>query len=308
MHLFLFCSVADRGLWRDTNKSYFLTYKTINMTMMLRIFFMAAALVGWTAGFSAHPVAINKNIHRQRMPALPSFDVMALNSMEGVNVAASFSATALTQQASAAINSFFQTQPYLAAFLTCSVKASAADLLAQTQEDNATLNEAPMAMTQQYQDDDDAPLPVDVSRNLGFLLYGGLYSGITQNYLYSVIYPLVIGTDDSLVTLCQQVAVDNLVSAPLLCLPVAYIFKSAFTSSKGLSWDATIQQGLEKYVKDVRYQGLLLKYWTLWVPVQFLTFGVIPPHFRVTFVAAISFFWICILSTIAASETQEQTI
>lgn len=36
----------------------------------------------------------------------------------------------------------------------------------------------------------------------------------------------------------------------------------------------------------------------LWGPVQRLTFSIVPDHLRITFIAAVSFFWLIILSTI----------
>jgi len=205
---------------------------------------------------------------------------------------------ATADQVSTAINSFFQTQPYLAAFLTCSVKASAADVIAQTQESSS---EEPSLSQQEPQPQIVETNNIDISRNLGFLFYGGLYQGVAQNFLYNNLYPLWFGgTEDATVMLVKEVLADNLIFAPFLCLPVAYAFKAAFTS-QDLSL-ATFQGGLEKYVHDVQNKNLLMQYWRIWVPAQFMTFGVIPPHFRIAFVAAISFFWICILSSISASE------
>ena len=192
------------------------------------------------------------------------------------------------------INAFFQTQPYLAAFLTCSFKASAADIVAQTREDSGE----PETVLEPVET---ASNRLDVARNLGFLLYGGLYQGMVQNYLYNNIYPTLVGSDDSWFVIFKEVLLDNLVFAPLLCLPIAYMFKAAFTSDN-LSLD-TFQKGLQKYFDDATKQGLLTKYWAIWIPAQCLTFGVVPPHFRVAFVATISFFWIFILSTIASAET-----
>jgi hypothetical protein len=34
----------------------------------------------------------------------------------------------------------------------------------------------------------------------------------------------------------------------------------------------------------------------IWIPVNFLVFSLVPEHFRVTFVALVSFFWTMILS------------
>lgn len=101
------------------------------------------------------------------------------------------------------VDDFYHTQPYLAAFLTCSVKASAADILAQTRqavraveaEQPKRQHTVPMPMGaangympqarallrqqqdhhQQQQEQPLPPPPLDISRNVGFLLYGGIY-------------------------------------------------------------------------------------------------------------------------------------
>jgi len=195
---------------------------------------------------------------------------------------------------STAINSFFQSQPYLASFLTCSVKASAADAIAQRQEEGSS-DETSTEL--------EPVSDIDFSRNLGFLLYGGLYTGMAQNFLYTVLYPMWFGTEESASIIFKEVMADNFIFGPLLCLPIAYAFKAAFTSKEGLTKE-TLVQGLEKYIEDVRERGLMMKYWTIWMPVQFLTFSVIPSHFRVAFVAVVSFFWIFILSSVAASERE----
>ncbi|CAK0897868.1 unnamed protein product [Prorocentrum cordatum] len=54
--------------------------------------------------------------------------------------------------------------------------------------------------------------------------------------------------------------------------------------------------GLSEYLSDVREQGLLQRYWMVWLPAQCVTFGLVPEHLRIAFVAAISFFWLMILT------------
>jgi protein Mpv17 len=212
--------------------------------------------------------------------------------LHSFEVMASVEATATDTSIMSTITSFFQAQPYLAGFLTCSFKASAADMIAQSKE----------RLVSSSEEND-----VDISRNLGFLFYGGIYQGMCQNFIYNVIYPSWFGTDQSLALIGKELLVDNLIFAPFLCLPIAYAFKAAFASAEDepLSLD-TFRQGLDKYIQDVTTKGLLTQYWTLWFPANAITFGVIPPHFRVVFVAAVSFFWVCILSSISASE-QEPT-
>mmetsp|Transcript_6750 Transcript_6750/g.14741 ORF Transcript_6750/g.14741 Transcript_6750/m.14741 type:complete len:80 (-) Transcript_6750:339-578(-) len=56
------------------------------------------------------------------------------------------------------------------------------------------------------------------------------------------------------------------------------------------------RQGVERYVADAK-GDLLVMYWTLWGPVQWFTFGVVSPQWRVPFIAVVSF-WLLILSRI----------
>lgn len=177
-----------------------------------------------------------------------------------------------------AIDSFYQTQPYQAAFLTCSVKASAADWVVQVSRQKT-----------------------DFSRNAAFLLYGGIYQGVFQQFLYNTLFPMWFGTDVTIASVVQQVALDMCLITPLVCLPVAYLVKSSMNAQE------TLQQGLETYWRHVKQEGLLVKYWMLWIPVQTLTFGVIPQHLRIPFIAAVSFLWIMILSQISSTTTTESS-
>ncbi|KAL3945653.1 MAG: hypothetical protein SGBAC_000221 [Bacillariaceae sp.] len=238
------------------------------------------------------PTSSHQSLKRSRVGPLHAFEVMeAASAMEA--------AGATDAPIVSTINSFFQTQPYLAAFLTCSFKASAADMIAQTQ---AIGNDKDASTSESASDDNNqVSKRVNISRNLGFLFYGGIYQGMVQNFIYNVIYPSWFGTDDSLALIGKEVLVDNLLFAPFLCLPIAYAFKTAFSSEEPLGLD-TLRIGLEKYVQDVTTKGLLVRYWALWFPASMLTFGVIPAHYRVVFVAAVSFFWICMLSAISSSE------
>lgn len=197
--------------------------------------------------------------------------------------------------AGAVVNSFLESQPYLAAFLTCSFKASAADLVAQTK----------LAATDDKSLSSEETKHFDLSRNLAFLFYGGLWQGMFQQFLFTTIYPSIFGVDhSSMAAVAPQVAFDTLFMGPCVFLPVCYTVKSFFASANdGFSWD-TVQSGLTKYRDDVTQAGLLQLFWSMWIPAQFLTFGVMPPHLRVIFVAMVSFFWVCALSTISSSSTQ----
>jgi protein Mpv17 len=211
------------------------------------------------------------------------------------------------------VDAFYHTQPYAAAFLTCSVKASAADWVAQSQsqtnEDDAGASisggqstEAKFVKVVQSGSQSAEPLESkywDFNRNLAFWLYGGLYQGMIQEFLYNTVFPAIFGESTSWMTVLEQVATDMVVLTPFICLPVAYLVKASIAP------DSSLLQGLQKYVQHVRHEGLLLRYWSLWTPVSILTFGVVPHHLRIPFIAFVSFFWLIILSNVSAKNTDE---
>ena len=192
------------------------------------------------------------------------------------------------------VESFMHSQPYLSAFLTCSVQNSAADLISQKAQ---TSNEAPTA----YQEQKDLVPNFDVRRNLGFLLYGGFYGGMWQNYMYNTVFPLWFGRDQELWTVVREVATDMFLMTPLLCLPTLYIIKAIVS-------DETIPSALAKYKDNVVNDNLLLKNWAVWLPVQTINFAIIPAEFRIPFNAFVSFIWVIILSTITSTKEEEQSV
>lgn len=48
------------------------------------------------------------------------------------------------------------------------------------------------------------------------------------------------------------------------------------------------------------------KRYSLWGPVQCLTFGVVPQHLRIAFIALVSFFWLIIFSSVTAKGQKER--
>ena len=203
------------------------------------------------------------------------------------------------------IDIFFQNSPYTAAALVCGFKASAADGVAQFQEWKEMRkqreemmmdkNELLMYVSNINNDASDSiedEGTVDVRRNVAFITYGALYQGLTQEFIYNHVYPIWFGTGTDFVTVFDKVAFSLLVQTTLLTLPSLYIIKSLIEQT-------SITTAFDKYRNDIRNQQLLQKFYLLWGPVLTLTFSVIPEQYRVTFIAAISFFWLIILSGIS---------
>lgn len=187
------------------------------------------------------------------------------------------------------LNQAFMKAPLASAFVTCGLKASVADVIAQRREYNADLGEQSNSNDPKGRTLGSLSLP----RNLAFLLYGGLYLGIGQHYLYNHLYPIWFGPSRSFKVLTTKVFFDLCCVSTALTLPLPYLTK-AIVSRKCPT------QGLKDYVHDCIHKGLWAKNFVIWTPIQFLAFGVVPEHLRVMFIAAFSFFWLIIFSSISA--------
>lgn len=185
----------------------------------------------------------------------------------------------------AAIDAFWRNYPYVAAAFTCGFKASAADFVAQRRQYQEQIKEVPSGISE--------PAKADLQRNFAYIVYGSVYQGMAQEYIYNHLYPMFFGSGTDVVTVLSKVLFDLLVQTTLVTLPIAYI-------SKALIYRYSFGEAMRRYVDDARNHGLLTKYFALWGPVQCLTFSIIPEHFRVTFIALVSFFWLIILSSIAS--------
>mmetsp|Transcript_40860 Transcript_40860/g.74800 ORF Transcript_40860/g.74800 Transcript_40860/m.74800 type:complete len:114 (+) Transcript_40860:3-344(+) len=97
-----------------------------------------------------------------------------------------------------------------------------------------------------------------------------------------------------------MVLFDGFINAPLLWLPPAYIAQAlVYRTSKKLA--------IQKYITDVKENGLLKKYWSLWLPMSSINFLFVPTHFRILFVACVSFFWMMILSIVANNDQKVES-
>jgi Mpv17 / PMP22 family len=220
------------------------------------------------------------------------------------------------------INDFFRTQPFVAAFMACSLKASTADVLAQTStpdnesevvEKEEGLSRIPLVASwmeawkekQPQEPIDSSSSSVNWNRTLAFYLYGGLYQGMFLQFLYTMAYPHIYGNHPHQLQL--QVHTDIVLFGPFLTLPLAYIIRAWIDhaslptgehgSESGKEHHLTVHhlveqamRGLEKYKDHVFSQNLLWKYWAIWGPAQTFNFTMVPPHLRVVFVACVSFF------------------
>ncbi|KAL3768060.1 hypothetical protein ACHAW5_001447 [Stephanodiscus triporus] len=173
-----------------------------------------------------------------------------------------------------AVGAFYKSHPALASFLTAAILAAAADGMAQYA--------------------DECVMEFDLRRNLAMVLYGGIVSGVCVEIMYGSVFPIVFGRGPGggIRRAIRMTLLDECVNAPLLWLPPAYVAQAAVRGTSK-------RESMRKYLADIREHGLLAKYWSLWIPMSIVNFSIVPLHFRVAFVAVVSFFWMIILSIVA---------
>lgn len=242
------------------------------------------------------------------------------------------------------VSDFYQNFPLQSAVLTCGVKASVADTIAQVkpqidakhqlkkqQEEEEQMSSisgtivsstgastiSPQQLSESSMEgklkadfsrfvssnkDDDA-LSWEATRNLAYVLYGGIFVGLMSHLEYSYVFPFIFGNEKTMAITIEKVFFDNLIAAPLMWLPPAYFIKAwiyGSTGEKDFGPMTMLQEGWEKYVTDVKDNSLLLKYWSIWFPAQSVSFSVVPDHLRVAFMASISFFWFILFSSVSS--------
>lgn len=168
-----------------------------------------------------------------------------------------------------AIDQWVTSNQYIVAFLVAAFKATLSDFVAQI------LNRENIAWR----------------RSAAFCLYGGIYQGCLQQLLYINCFNAMFGTGQDMRTVVAKVLFDQLVHSPLLAIPLVYLFKAVM-------FNYSLREGIERYMNDAR--DLLITCWLLWIPAQCLTFSIVPEQWRISFVALVSFFWICAVSIISS--------
>jgi len=212
-----------------------------------------------------------------------------------------------------AVNDFYINAPIQAAFVTCAVKASAADAFAQVSACLPAKTAHSKLSKQSNSKKQDVSYPkislstiqkieFHVPRNVGFILYGGFYQGVVQYFIYNVFFPVWFGASTDPYTVAMKVLTDAVLLAPFINMPVSYSIKEAMYGSKN-----PVLDGVQRYFYDAVHKDLLFKFWAIWVPANILSFSVIPDHLRIAFVASVSFFWLILLSKVSCSESEEIT-
>ena len=152
---------------------------------------------------------------------------------------------------------------------------------------------------------------VDWRRTATFAVFGFGYMGIAQYFLYVHLmarrwFPNAgayaakslrekmkdrQGTRE----LFAQVAIDQIIHIPFIFYPAYYLTKSAIME-KPVGHEDDSVPGLAFYKWKKNFFGDLKTSWTIWIPANLINFGFMPMHFRISFMACVSFGFCVVLS------------
>ena len=176
-----------------------------------------------------------------------------------------------------------QQQPLATGIVCAGTKGALADVLSQLSKRDAEYNP---------------------TRTYAFAAWNALYCGLAVYGLYSVLLPRVWPTvllsgarhPKASWHVAYSVAFDNAIATPLICLPTYYVAHTVVDSN----WAERrrplelASRAMRIYVEEAR--DVISLSWMLWVPIQTVTFSVVPVSLRTHFVAAASFATLTIMS------------
>ena len=261
----------------------------VNMKTSLYVFkaFAIFVFLPMVSSFQASsPSLLPRSSVHQFQPKLQS-----VRKKESMKLQSTFLTTA-----AAAVDTFWKNSPYAAAALVCGVKACVADFVAQRRHFNKRVENGEVLMDIFMNEEGllsvKKPKKISLQRNVAYVLYGSVYQGLAQEFIFNHIYPILFGVGTDVVTVLSKVMFNLLFQTTLVTLPIAYM-------SKAMVFRYSFKEAFRRYVHDIKNHKLLVKFYLLWFPVNSMAFSIIPEHFRVTFIAMASFFWLIILSSIA---------
>lgn len=171
------------------------------------------------------------------------------------------------------INAWMMKHPKTTSVMITGFKTIAADLVTQTLIEGTSFKD------------------VDWTRTAVFGSFGFFYMGMFQYWLYNVKF-FQWWPGISLKATAWKTAADQLVHTPFIYFPVFYFVRTSI-NERAVTKETllSVRQTYKNNVFDD-----LKRYWTIWTPGIAITFGIMPLHLRLPFIAALSFFWVCILS------------
>ena len=159
----------------------------------------------------------------------------------------------------ARVGAALRARPFAGACATATVKTTAADLMVQS-------------IVEQRSE-------IDRRRLSAFSIFGLCWMGAGQYVLYCRVFEALLPAR-TVAASVGKMFLDQFVHVPVLFLPVFY------------SVDAWVRGEGPGYVRH-KYEReaftTLKANWCIWVPASFLSFFVVPTHWRIPYVSAVSF-------------------
>lgn len=165
----------------------------------------------------------------------------------------------------------------------------------------------------------DATSFVDWNKTVAFTLWSGFYCGSVLKILYNDLFPKIFPLTKQALVEGKKVMIrhpafrrhvlfcvlaDNFVSTPFFFNPSYFVIKSMLEGAPdgaevGPWWTPAamsfcVRRAYDRY--SVEWFGACRVTWGFWIPIHFLTFSVIPPHWRVPFTASCSAVTLCVQS------------
>lgn len=131
---------------------------------------------------------------------------------------------------------------------------------------------------------------LDHKRMLAMGLFSGTFTGCGYHFIFNVAFSRIIGQSTSTLYAIFKTAADAALIFPFLYMPTFYFFEEAVRYGRidriVQRWRMDITMSMNKYVK-------------IWPAAMLCVFTVVPAELRVTFIAAVSFGWLIVLSVMS---------
>ena len=190
--------------------------------------------------------------------------------------------------------------PYRFAFGTMFAKSVIADSFAQIvlEKNISHQRKAGKSSKRHHVHSQQTTREFDVKRMLRFGLWGGLYCGTVEHWIYNVLFT-ALWPEPIAVNAFKKMVGDVFVHTPLLYFPVYYMAKSVILGN-------SISDGLEQYKYE--WKTVNVECWKIWAVVQFVLFYFVPIPFRLATMGIFSLFWMSYLLLFHSSLATENCV
>eukprot|EP00747_Dinoflagellata_sp_TGD_P170730 gnl/TRDRNA2_/TRDRNA2_203034_c0_seq1.p1 gnl/TRDRNA2_/TRDRNA2_203034_c0~~gnl/TRDRNA2_/TRDRNA2_203034_c0_seq1.p1 ORF type:complete len:188 (+),score=10.33 gnl/TRDRNA2_/TRDRNA2_203034_c0_seq1:174-737(+) len=175
---------------------------------------------------------------------------------------------------------WYANSPYRGSFVTCLIKGSLADVVAQLvieRKDKAQFS---------------------LRRNALFGLWSAAYCGCAQHFIFNIAFTRAFGSGTGFAVALSKAAADSFAATPLLGIPIYYACKPLIEGTGANPLD-----GLREYA--VGFADFYFKPAMVWIPAHLITFSVVPPPLRIAWTATVSLGWLSFVSMTSHTNAEE---